>query len=71
MADAIASQLLERAQGLRDAVLSLSVVVDLYMTSSMKNIDDMIFIVNYLVIPIDRMSDELLTLIREVKNGAA
>jgi hypothetical protein len=71
MADAIASQLLDRAQGLRDAVISLSVVVDLYMTSSMKNIDDMIFIVNYLVIPIDRMSDELLGLIREVKNGAA
>jgi hypothetical protein len=71
MADAIASQLLDRAQGLRDAVLALSVVVDLYMSSSMKNIDDMIFIVHHLMVPIDQMSDELLCLLREVQNAAA
>lgn len=71
MAAAIASQLLDRAQALRDSVLALSVVVDLYMSSSMKNIDDMIFIVDHLMIPIDLMSDELVCLLREVSNGSA
>jgi hypothetical protein len=71
MAAAIASQLLDRSQALRDSVLALSVVVDLYMSSSMKNIDDMIFIVDHLMIPIDLMSDELVCLLREVSNGSA
>ncbi len=66
MADAIASQVLEKAQALHEAVLALGVVVELYMTSSGKRVDDMTYIVNHLFVPIDVMSDELLCLVREV-----
>ncbi len=66
MADVIASQVLEKAQALHEAVLALGVVVELYMTSSGKNVDDMIYIVNHLFVPIDVMADELLFLVREV-----
>lgn len=65
MADAIASHLREKAQALHEAVLALGVVVELYMASSGRNIDDMIFIVNHLYIPIEEMSADIEQLLRE------
>lgn len=65
MADVIGAQLLEKAQELHQAVLALGVVVKLYMQSSGQNIDDMIFIVDHLYLPIVDKADELQTLLRE------
>lgn len=65
MADVIGAQLHQKAQELHEAVLALGIVIKLYMESSNKNIDDMIFIVDYLYLPIVRQSDELQVLLRE------
>lgn len=65
MANAIAPHLLEKAQELHQAVLALGLVVDLYMRSSHSNIDDMIYIVHHLFVPIEAMADELNCLLKE------
>lgn len=65
MADVIGAQLHQKAQELHAAVLALGVVIKLYMDSSMQDIDDMIFIVDYLYLPIVEQSDELQSLLRE------
>ena len=65
MADAIAAQVREKSQLLHEAVLALGIVVELYMASSDRNIDDMIYIVYHLYIPVEQLTDELAFLIRE------
>lgn len=70
MASEIASHALDRAQALHGAVLALNIVVDLYMSSSGKNIDDMIYIVDYLVGPLGDMSEEVVRQLREVVDAA-
>lgn len=67
MAEAISSQLQAKTQALHEGILALGIVVELYMSSSMKNIDDMIYIVHYLHSIITALSDEVNTLLREAK----
>lgn len=71
MADAIASQLRDRAQALHDGVLAMCVVMDLYLSSSGKSIHDMIFLFDYLVEPLKEQSEALLALVREAGRDAA
>lgn len=70
MASEIASQALDRAQALHDVVLALQIVVELYMSSSGKHIDDMIFIMDYLAGPMSELSEDVLRHLREVVNEA-
>lgn len=65
MADVIGAQLLKKAQELHAAVLALGIVVNLYMESSQQHIDDMIFIVDHLYLPIVEKSEDLERVIRE------
>lgn len=67
MADAIASHAVDRAQALHMAALALKTVSDLYMDSSGQKIDNMIFIVDYLVGPLVDLSEQVLA---DVKKGA-
>lgn len=67
MANAIAPQIQKKTQELNEAIIALGIVVDLYMTSSMKNIDDMIFIIDYLYRKIKDLSDDVHTLAWEGK----
>lgn len=62
MANAIASHIKIKTQELNEAIIALGIVVELYMASSMRDIDDMIFIVNYLYGKIKILSDELNTM---------
>ena len=71
MASVIASQALDRAQGLHAGVLALGVVVDLYLSSSGKNIDDMIFLFDYLVEPLKQQAEDLVKMLREEGIDAA
>lgn len=70
MASEIASQALDRAQALHDVVLALGIVVDLYMSSSGKKVDDMIFIMDYFSGPLSELSEDVLRHLREVVNAA-
>ena len=65
MADAIASHAVDRAQALHQAVLALKTVSDLYMDSSGQNIDNMIYIVDFLVGPIVDLAEEVLYALKE------
>lgn len=70
MAIEIAAHAVDRAQALHETVLALQIVVDLYMDSSRKDIDDMIFIVDYLVGPLVERSDDLMQAVRKVAENA-
>lgn len=59
MAKAISPHMKAKTQELNEAIIALGIVVELYMTSSMKDIDDMIFIVNYMYEKIKVLSAEI------------
>ena len=71
MANVIASQALDRAQALHAGVLAMGIVADLYLSSSGKSIDDMIFLFDYLVEPLKEQAEDLVALLREESNHAA
>lgn len=62
MAKAISPHIKAKTQELSEAIIALGIVVELYMTSSMKDIDDMIFIVNYMYEKIKILSTDLSTM---------
>ena len=71
MANEIAAHAVDRAQALYDAVLALKTVSDLYMDSSGQDIDNMIYIVDFLVGPMVDIADEVLATMKEVAEHAA
>ncbi|WP_334666534.1 hypothetical protein [Streptomyces cyaneofuscatus] len=69
MASEIASHAFDRAQALHEVVLAIQIVVELYMSSSGKHIDDLIFLMDYFAGPLGELSEEVVLHLREVVNA--